>query len=518
MSALVVLASLVLGGGSRQGFAGDAALQLIAIPLLIAVFYRWLTDPREKKQSGSGPFVAAALICGLPLLQLVPLPPDIWTKLPGRAVIVENFGLTGQPLPWLPLSVSPSTTWLSVLSLLPPIALFLGVSRIPLERRRALSLLFLAGGVVSVFLGLLQVAQGPASALRFYAVTNPSEPVGFFANRNHFAALLYSLIVIAFVWAAKLLADSGIRKAAPMIQAAMALLAITVFLAGELMARSRMGLGLTILALLFCWPLARGFRNQGADPPQKATAIKLLLAAGVVGVLLLTQFLLYRVAERFAFDPLADQRVQFARNTWAAAKSFMPFGSGTGTFVQAYGLFDKPEDLLANSFANRAHNDALELLLESGAAGLALAILFGFWFLRRSIAVWRSPSKLGYVEPIDAGLARAGSVVITLLLLHSMADYPLRTAAMMAVFSFAAGLLVPAPTGRQRHGTEQDLETSTYEARSDTPTPSSAPGALVVGPAQPQSGATQVERWGEDVPWPDSWSKQPSQNAPEKKE
>jgi hypothetical protein len=37
---------------------------------------------------------------------------------------------------------------------------------------------------------LLQVAQGPR-LLRLFAVTNLSEAVGFFANRNHFAALLF---------------------------------------------------------------------------------------------------------------------------------------------------------------------------------------------------------------------------------------------------------------------------------------------------------------------------------------
>ena len=69
--------------------------------------------------------------------------------------------------------------------------------------------LILGLGAVSLLLGFLQMTQGPASDLRFYEVTNPSEAVGFFANRNHFAALLnVTLIVSALV---VLSGDRGIR-------------------------------------------------------------------------------------------------------------------------------------------------------------------------------------------------------------------------------------------------------------------------------------------------------------------
>ena len=50
-------------------------------------------------------------------------------------------------------------------------------------------------GIIGVFVGLFQVAGGPESPLRYFEITNPTEAVGFFANRNHFAALLYCLIL-----------------------------------------------------------------------------------------------------------------------------------------------------------------------------------------------------------------------------------------------------------------------------------------------------------------------------------
>jgi len=82
--------------------------------------------------------------------------------------------------------------------------------------RRLLSACMLAVGAVSVVLGFGQVAEGPASPLRFFANTNPSEAVGFFPNRNHFAALLYVMILLAAAWASdsatRMLAAPGQRR------------------------------------------------------------------------------------------------------------------------------------------------------------------------------------------------------------------------------------------------------------------------------------------------------------------
>src|SRR5690606_34815955 len=108
--------------------------------------------------------------------------------------------LAGRELPWWPLSVAPHTTWLGLVSLVVPLGVFLATIQLQRRERRLLSLAVLAVGIISVFLGLLQVAQGPESPLRFFAFTNPTEAVGFFANRNHFAALLYSLTLLAAAW------------------------------------------------------------------------------------------------------------------------------------------------------------------------------------------------------------------------------------------------------------------------------------------------------------------------------
>ena len=141
--------------------------------------------------------------------------------------------------------------------------------------------------MISVFLGLLQVAQGTESLLRFFEITNPTEAIGFFANRNHFAALLYCVTVFAMAWAmhATIL---GARAAYRKYDTLLIVVTIGVFtllvvlLAGQIMARSRMGLGLTIIALL--GGMALGASNRRFK--SSATTAKLVIGAVAMVVIL----------------------------------------------------------------------------------------------------------------------------------------------------------------------------------------------------------------------------------------
>src|SRR5262249_3924765 len=198
LSGFVVIVSLLLGGGTHGGFLSDSLLQFAAIPLLLVALWRISETPLPKEVRLPLAFCAALAL--LPLLQLVPLPPFLWTALPNRGTSEEAFSLSGQSTPWMPISVSPQETWLCFLAMIAPIAIFLATLLLSYRERRWLTLVMLAIGAVSVFVGLIQVAQGPNSPLRFFAFTNPTEAVGFFANRNHFAALLYVLLLIAAAW------------------------------------------------------------------------------------------------------------------------------------------------------------------------------------------------------------------------------------------------------------------------------------------------------------------------------
>src|SRR5262249_30432041 len=159
---------LILGGGTRSGFLADGVLQLIAIPLLLITLIRW-SKYDSNSPGGAAAHTALAIGIGLVVLfltQLIPVPPQVWSRLPGREPIIQSFSVLAGELPWLPTSVAPHATWLALLSLAPVFVIFLATIQTGYAGRRALSLLVVGFGAISVFLGLLQVAQGPTSSLR----------------------------------------------------------------------------------------------------------------------------------------------------------------------------------------------------------------------------------------------------------------------------------------------------------------------------------------------------------------
>jgi O-antigen ligase len=449
--------SLFFGGGTRSGFLSDTILQLLSIPLLLVALWRSF-ELRLVKHSRWALWFCCALVC-VPILQLVPLPPALWTSLPSRGLSAEAFAIVGQELPWMPVSVSPRATWLSALSLVTPLAIFVGTLLLSYRERRLLSLVVLAVGILSAFVGLIQVAQGPSSPLRFFAFTNSTEAVGFFANRNHFSALLYSLTLLAAAWVAESVLAKGPTSGRRMHETASIMLVVggfTVFvvlIAGQAMARSRAGLALTIAALFGAIALMVSDRRGTSG----ITPAMVLFGAIALAITFAIQFTLYRIMERFAVDPLEDSRIVFAHRTIEAAKAYMPFGAGMGTFTPVYATFERSEDAVADAYVNHAHNDIVELWLEAGVAGAGLAGLFAVWLTLRSVAIWRREPCCGMLE-IDRHLGRAGTMVVALLAAHSFVDYPLRTGAMMAMMAFACALLLQQPVGAEsRDEAEKDL-------------------------------------------------------------
>lgn len=118
----------LLIGGSVQGMWGNAVLQLGAVGLL--VWAALTSDPQTISRPARW---LLAIVGGLLLLfviQLLPLPPAIWTALPGRSQFVEGFSMLGMQLPALPISQSPYDTVAAAMTLLPPLAVLVAMLRL----------------------------------------------------------------------------------------------------------------------------------------------------------------------------------------------------------------------------------------------------------------------------------------------------------------------------------------------------------------------------------------------------
>lgn len=433
------LASQIVGGGTLHRYAANAALQMISLPALAIAGWRLMDAQLPRRIGVALLFCAAAL--ATPALQLVPLPPGVWTRLPGRAALVTSYELIGKELPWAPISMTPDATWLGALSLLPPLGVFLSVLTLGRQQRRRLSLLAIGAGVAAAALGLIQIARLGGDAFRFYP-GEEAAAVGFFVNRNHFAAQLYCVMILTSAWVADLgaigarLRERGGVHSARLAAGLVAFCTFLILLAAEFAARSRAGIGLTVFAMFGATLLVRRARPGMGS---RSGPVKLLIVAAALVALLPSQFALSPVIRRFSEDPLGDSRLVIARTTIKAAVTTMPVGAGVGAFVPVYATFEKSSDLTAGAYVNRAHNELLELWLETGLPGVFLLAVFLGWLILRAREAWR---RDGDGAEIDRSLARAASLIVLLLLVHSLVDYPLRTPAMMTFFAMTCGFLV----------------------------------------------------------------------------
>jgi hypothetical protein len=189
----IVLLAFLLGGSSR----GDAWQLVVLRPLsIMALGYALYRLKPAQVRVNRGIVALATVTVLLVVSQLVPLPPEVWSRLPGRQILVEIDRVAGLGEIWRPLTLTPGATWNALWSLaLPLCAGFLSLARSPRELDTLLAMLLWIG-LASCVLGLLQILGEPSGPLYTYERTSDGLAVGLFANRNHQAVFLACLIPV----------------------------------------------------------------------------------------------------------------------------------------------------------------------------------------------------------------------------------------------------------------------------------------------------------------------------------
>lgn len=428
-----LLIALLLGGASAGGFMANAMIQLVAALLIVwgLTTREWHRDQRAERV----PLVLALVLLGYMLIQLVPLPPALWTLLPGRERVVEGFTAIGLlPLPWMPISLVPNGTWSGVTAMLPPIAaLIVGIW----FGRRAVQIAIwalLVAVLASVLVGLGQLSGGAESPLYFYRPnTNIGSAVGFFSNSNHQATLMLMALPLAAGVGALARIDGDETGAATVAWIAVPAVALLALL-GLLAAGSLAGLLLSPIAL------AGAYLIFGKSLPRRARLWFLAAGGTVVAVAVVIVLLSPSIAD-FGSTNL-DGSGMSRGHMWpiagsAIAAAGLPLGSGYGSFAPVFRQFEDPA-LVGATHANHAHSDLIEFVLEGGVVGAILLVLFLGWYVGRTWTIWLRSSPR---DPLNC----AASVAVGLVLLHSLVDYPLRTAAIAVPFALCCALMARRP-------------------------------------------------------------------------
>lgn len=425
------LVSCLLLGGSRQGVWSNALLQLLAVLIL-----GWaVMAARDQSTNASRQLLIFSLSAVVLLvLQLIPLPPDLWAALPGRGTVEAGFAMLGYERPWLPLSLAPYDTLESGYALLPPLAVVVMIVTLQWYKESWIASVVLVGAFASVLLGAVQVASaGTADWAYLYEFSN-SGAVGFFANRNHMATLL--LAAIPFAGALFAAAHPQVKtrsKAFAMLSigAGGFLVVITGLVLNDSLAALALALpviGATVLLLPIGWRL-------------RWLLLPLAAVALVASIVMLGTSPVGSVPVDSTSPEANYSRSAIWVVTARAISETFPAGVGFGTFPGVYALQEDPS-AIGRTYVNHAHNDYLEIVLEAGLPGLALMVLFLLWWCWQALRIWRSP--------VSSQFAKAATIASAAILVHSIVDYPLRTTAIASLFAACVAMMAQAQAPARR--------------------------------------------------------------------
>lgn len=428
---LLTVAFAFGGGGVRYGLA-NLAVQLTALAIL--GFHReeflhfWKASPFALR-------ALAGLSLLLPAFQLLPLPEALWSVLPGRELVAQSreaIGVSG----WAPASVDPARTLVALSGLIVPVVILTIGWAIPRRHLMTIGWFVVFLGIVCLVIGVPQVLSG-GTVLQFYEERSPASLlVGTFANRNSTGLFLVSALTLAALLPLPLARPHP--AALPVRLGICALLGL-----GVILTQSRSALTLCLipaalggLRALSFWRHER--RSQRGDSPDRYG--KAIMGLSVLGIIAVTVALVMspgRIGDTLdRFDDLSDSRLYLWDDATYSAQRYWPVGAGMGTFDEVFQVDESLENL-SERRAGRAHNDYIELAIEAGAFGLALAAA---WIV---LIVW-----LGWKARLSPfrWAAWAGGAILLCVALQSITDYPLRNQAMLAVSSFAILLLARIAT------------------------------------------------------------------------
>jgi tetratricopeptide (TPR) repeat protein/O-antigen ligase len=428
--ALLLWAPLGLGGNRPMPLA---IIQVLAVTGLLAWLLHMITTRRlEWRRTALD--TPLALLVALVLVQLAlgNRPLAEWALGPSHPV---NF----PPGPLIIGTVSPADTRRSLLLLLTYIAVYVLVVNLVRTRAgldRLVRTLLLQGGLLA-FLGLLDYLAGEAWLFRWRDVPFSKRVSGPFMNADHFAAWLAMLVCLGVgyllarwpaarplhtLWRSREGREEFVRRHLPFAGVAVMALSIVFTL-------SRGGIVSLLVALGFLLIV------QGARGRVRRSLV-------LVGVLLAV---IASYGAWIGLGPLLARltpgqftgRLVQSLTTLPMLRSFPLLGVGLGAYGDIYFRYQPAALQPGTLYFEFAHNDLLELVVETGLLGGAIFVL----------AVWRATTDLvmahllgrarcpvggGTAErarrrdPFSVGLGLGALAGVLALLVHSAVDFAVR--------------------------------------------------------------------------------------------
>jgi O-antigen ligase len=241
---------------------------------------------------------------------------------------------------------------------------------------------------------------------------------GPYVNHNHYAGLMEMLVPIPLVLALTRMAHKNERLTAA---AAAAIMAGTIFLSG-----SRGGmLGLLVELMVLAVVVVRQQKGMRLALVTGAfLAILVGLSVWLGGAELGQRILSVSASARSEIS--GDLRWNIDRDAFRMFLKRPISGWGLGTFPTVYPQF---RSFYTNFFVNEAHDDYMQLLVETGLLGFGIMVWYVILLYRQA---WK---KIGHwTSDVSGAVALASLLGVTGILVHSTVDFNLQIPANAAFF------------------------------------------------------------------------------------
>lgn len=408
---IVLFLAMVIGGGTRSGLVTDSIVEVLTI---LASAYV-LAKPGAMPVSRACVIVAALALVAV-VVQLVPLPSGLLIGM-RDAPIDDAMASADSAFGFISLGVGQSLR--SFLVLLSLVMFFLAVSRLRPDQVLGLLPFFFVGAACNLLAGAIQFSISDRVViddLLSYRIT-----AGFFANINHFSALLF--VTLPFL----------VYYGVIMGRIKVVFVAIVAILLVLLAAGSRAGVAIGIMILF-------GSAVMLSSRTRMGVGLLVVLFAGisVYGMGLWTRF----DAEQ---STAGDLRFEFIQTTWEGIKQNWLLGVGYGNFEQAYQIYERP-DRIFTYFVNHAHNEYVQLMFEGGIIAVVLIVAY---IVLLHAQLWQAR---------DDGVRKMAYLAVIFLLVHSLVDYPLRTFALLMPFALFNAIFFYTGSFARRLSRERAVE------------------------------------------------------------
>jgi O-antigen ligase len=290
--------------------------------------------------------------------------------------------------------------------------------------------LFTGYGAVVASFALLQGMAPNGKLYWLWTLEQGGSIYGPYVNRNHYAGLMEMLMPFPLVLAATRFTE-GNRKI--LVAGIAALMAASIFLSG-----SRGGMVAFVAQMVMLGVLLLRKQEGGWKQP--------LMLGGFLAVVIV--FLVWmggnELTRRLASihseareELSGGTRLTIDRDCLRMALKRPLLGWGLGTFPIVYPEF---RSFYTTFFVNQAHNDYLQLLVETGLAGFSIAIWFLVLVFRRSAAKLKN-----WTDTAAGALTVACLLGIVGIMVHSFLDFNLQIPANAALFYVLCAIAASQP-------------------------------------------------------------------------